>query len=136
MKALNGEGKYEITEGMKGQLGDFYGGYASEKETADTEIPGRDYYIYFFPFRYLPLFQKAGIRIYIIYNLNPKNGVSPIQELQMVTQKGENTYVVGIHGNFDDAQTGVKNIFADKELEERMDRQGYQFSSANSISRK
>ncbi len=71
-----------------------------------------------------------GTKIIVFY---PKNGVSPIQELQMVTQKGENTYVVGIHGNFDDAQTGVKNIFADKELEERMDRQGYQFSSANSI---
>lgn len=51
----------------------------------------------------------------------------------MVTQKGDNTYVVGIHGNFDDAQTGVKRIFADKELAGRMDAQGYQFSSANSI---
>ncbi len=71
-----------------------------------------------------------GTKIIVFY---PKNGVSPIQERQMVTQKGENTYVVGIHGNFDDAQTGVKKIFADKELEERMNRQGYQFSSANSI---
>lgn len=71
-----------------------------------------------------------GTKIIVFY---PKNGVSPIQELQMVTQKGENTYVVGIHGNFDDAQTGVKNIFADKGLEEKMGRKGYQFSSANSI---
>lgn len=71
-----------------------------------------------------------GTKIIVFY---PKNGVSPIQERQMVTQKGENTYVVGIHGNFDDAQTGVKNIFANKELGERMDSQGYQFSSANSI---
>lgn len=71
-----------------------------------------------------------GTKIIVFY---PKNGVSPIQERQMVTQKGDNTYVVGIHGNFDDAQTGVKRIFADKELEERMDKQGYQFSSANSI---
>lgn len=71
-----------------------------------------------------------GTKIIVFY---PKNGVSPIQEKQMVTQKGDNTYVVGIHGNFDDAQTGVKKIFADKELAERMDAQGYQFSSANSI---
>lgn len=71
-----------------------------------------------------------GTKIIVFY---PKNGVSPIQEKQMVTQKGDNTYVVGIHGNFDDAQTGVKQIFADKELAERMDGQGYQFSSANSI---
>ena len=69
-----------------------------------------------------------GTRIIVFY---PKSGVSPIQERQMVTQKGENTYVVGIHGNFDDAQSGVKRLFADKELAERMDRQGYQFSSAN-----
>lgn len=71
-----------------------------------------------------------GTKIIVFY---PKNGVSPIQERQMVTQKGENTYVVGIHGNFDDAQTGVKKIFANRELEERMNGQGYQFSSANSI---
>ena len=71
-----------------------------------------------------------GTRIVVFY---PKNGVSPVQEKQMITQKGENTYVVGIHGNFDDAQTGVKRIFADRELAERMDRQGFQFSSANSI---
>ena len=63
----------------------------------------------------------------------PKNGVSPIQEKQMVTQKGDNTYVVGIHGNFDDAQTGVKQIFSDKELAAEMDAKGFQFSSANSI---
>ena len=47
----------------------------------------------------------AGTKIIVFY---PKNGVSPIQEKQMVTQKGDNTFVVGIHGNFDDAQTGVK----------------------------
>ena len=60
-------------------------------------------------------------------------GVSPIQEKQMVTQKGDNTFVVGIHGNFDDAQSGVKAIFADKALAEEMDKAGFQFSSANSI---
>lgn len=71
-----------------------------------------------------------GTKIIVFY---PKNGVSPIQEKQMVTQKGANTYVIGIKGNFDDAQTGVKNIFSDKELEKIMDEAGFQFSSANSI---
>ena len=51
----------------------------------------------------------------------------------MVTQKGNNTYVVGITGNFDDAQTAVKKMFNDKELEAELDAAGYQFSSANSI---
>lgn len=71
-----------------------------------------------------------GTRIIVFY---PKNGVSPIQEKQMITQKGKNTYVIGIHGNFDDAQTGVKQIFGDKELAAYMNEKGYQFSSANSI---
>ncbi len=71
-----------------------------------------------------------GTKIIVFY---PKNGVSPIQEKQMVTQKGDNTYVIGIKGNFDDAQTGVKNIFSDKELEKIMADAGFQFSSANSI---
>ena len=71
-----------------------------------------------------------GTRIIVFY---PKNGVSPIQEKQMVTQKGANTHVVGIHGNFDDAQTGVKNLFGDAELAKELDAAGFQFSSANSI---
>ena len=71
-----------------------------------------------------------GTKIIVFY---PKNGVSPIQEKQMVTQKGDNTFVVGIHGNFDDAQSGVKAIFSDRALEARMAEAGYQFSSANSI---
>lgn len=71
-----------------------------------------------------------GTSIIVFY---PKNGVSPIQEKQMLTQKGENTNVVGIIGNFDDAQTGVKNMFHSKELAARMNAKGYQFSSANSI---
>ena len=71
-----------------------------------------------------------GTKIIVFY---PKNGVSPIQEKQMVTEKGENTFGVGIDGNFDDAQTGVKMIFSDKELAEEMNEKGYQFSSANSI---
>nr|WP_288974194.1 threonine synthase [uncultured Blautia sp.] len=69
-------------------------------------------------------------RIIVFY---PKNGVSPIQEKQMVTQKGNNTYVVGITGNFDDAQTAVKKMFNDKAMEEELDKAGFQFSSANSI---
>ena len=71
-----------------------------------------------------------GTRIIVFY---PKNGVSPIQEKQMVTQKGDNTFVVGIHGNFDDAQTGVKMLFNDRELAQKMADAGMQFSSANSI---
>ncbi len=71
-----------------------------------------------------------GTKIIVFY---PKNGVSPIQEKQMVTQKGDNTLVVGIEGNFDQAQTGVKQMFKDKELALKMDAAGYQFSSANSI---
>lgn len=71
-----------------------------------------------------------GTRIIVFY---PKNGVSPIQEKQMVTQKGENTLVVGIKGNFDDAQNGVKAIFGDKALAKELDAAGFQFSSANSI---
>ena len=63
----------------------------------------------------------------------PENGVSPIQKKQMVTQKGENTFVVAIRGNFDDAQTGVKKMFTDKALAAELDAAGYQFSSANSI---
>ena len=71
-----------------------------------------------------------GTRIAVFY---PKNGVSPIQEKQMVTEKGKNTFVAGITGNFDDAQTGVKKMFADKELNKYLDEKGFQFSSANSI---
>ena len=51
----------------------------------------------------------------------------------MVTQKGANTYVVGITGNFDDAQTAVKKMFNDHELAAELDQAGFQFSSANSI---
>ena len=71
-----------------------------------------------------------GTRIIVFY---PKHGVSPIQEKQMVTQKGANTYVVGITGNFDDAQTAVKKMFNDHELAAELDKAGFQFSSANSI---
>ena len=63
----------------------------------------------------------------------PKDGVSPIQELQMNTTVGDNTYVIGVNGNFDDCQNGVKQIFANKKLAEEMAAKGQYFSSANSI---
>ncbi len=71
-----------------------------------------------------------GTKIIVFY---PKDGVSPIQEKQMVTQKGDNTFVVGIKGNFDQAQSGVKQMFSNASLAKEMDMAGYQFSSANSI---
>ena len=71
-----------------------------------------------------------GTRIMVFY---PKDGVSSIQERQMVTQKGDNTRVVGIRGNFDDAQSEVKKIFGDAALREEMAEKGFAFSSANSI---
>ncbi|MBR2950438.1 MAG: threonine synthase [Lachnospiraceae bacterium] len=71
-----------------------------------------------------------GTKIMVFY---PKNGVSPVQEKQMVTQKGRNVSVIGIEGNFDDAQSGVKKLFGDQKLAEHMAQKGYQFSSANSI---
>ena len=71
-----------------------------------------------------------GTKIIVFY---PKDGVSRVQELQMLTQKGDNTSVVGIDGNFDDAQNGVKKIFNDKEFEKELAAKGYQLSSANSI---
>ena len=71
-----------------------------------------------------------GTKIIVFY---PKNGVSEVQKLQMVTQKGDNTSVVAIHGNFDCAQSGVKAIFENKELAKELSDAGFQFSSANSI---
>ena len=71
-----------------------------------------------------------GTKIMVFY---PKHGVSSIQERQMVTTVGANTRVIGINGNFDDAQTSVKNLFTDKALVEEMAQHGMQFSSANSI---
>ena len=71
-----------------------------------------------------------GTKIIVFY---PKDGVSPIQKQQMVTQVGDNTLVVGINGNFDQAQTGVKKMFADEAMAKELAEAGYQFSSANSI---
>ncbi len=71
-----------------------------------------------------------GTQIIVFF---PEDGVSAVQKAQMVTQTGKNTCVVGIKGNFDDAQTAVKKIFTDNELKTELKSKGYVFSSANSI---
>jgi len=63
----------------------------------------------------------------------PKGGVSRVQEMQMVTQKGANTTVIGVEGNFDDCQSAVKRMFNDENLNRDLKEKGYIFSSANSI---
>ena len=72
----------------------------------------------------------ARTKILVFY---PKDGVSQVQELQMVIQEGANVGVAAVVGNFDDAQTGVKRLFSDKEVCEALEKKGYFFSSANSI---
>ncbi len=71
-----------------------------------------------------------GTRVIVFF---PKDGVSKVQKLQMITQEGSNVHSVGVEGNFDDAQNGVKAIFTDEELRSRMKQKGFKFSSANSI---
>jgi len=71
-----------------------------------------------------------GIKIMVFY---PHDGVSEVQKLQMTSQRGANVNVAGIQGNFDDAQTGVKAIFSDKDLCAQLNGGGYILSSANSI---
>lgn len=71
-----------------------------------------------------------GTKIMVFY---PNDGVSPMQKLQMATQEGDNVCVCAINGNFDDAQNGVKAIFTDKAVAERLDKNNMMFSSANSI---
>ncbi len=71
-----------------------------------------------------------GTDIMVFY---PEDGVSPMQKRQMATQEGNNVAVFAIRGNFDDAQTGVKKIFTDHALAEKLAEQGISFSSANSI---
>jgi len=70
------------------------------------------------------------IRVIVFY---PHGGVSPVQELQMTTTDGANTAVVAVRGNFDDCQSAVKDIFADRELERLLKENGFALSSANSI---
>lgn len=76
-------------------------------------------------FRDLP-----GVRVVVFY---PADGVSEVQRLQMVTQQGENVNVFGISGDFDDAQSGVKHVFADLEFGRELESAGWMLSSANSI---
>lgn len=71
-----------------------------------------------------------GVRMQVFY---PVNGVSRVQKLQMATQEGGNVCVTSVIGNFDDAQTGVKNIFSDESIAKTLNDGGYFFSSANSI---
>ncbi|QNB48125.1 threonine synthase [Thermanaerosceptrum fracticalcis] len=71
-----------------------------------------------------------GIKIIVFY---PHQGVSRVQELQMSTTDGSNTYVVAVRGNFDDCQSAVKNIFADEEFKAVLAGHDYELSSANSI---
>ena len=71
-----------------------------------------------------------GTRIIVFY---PEGGVSEVQRLQMVTQEGDNTCVVGVRGNFDDTQTGVKQIFMDEAFAAELAERGIVLSSANSI---
>ena len=71
-----------------------------------------------------------GTRIMVFY---PRDGVSQVQKLQMATQEGNNVNVGAVEGNFDDAQTGVKKIFADRDFARTLDGRGYFLSSANSI---
>ena len=71
-----------------------------------------------------------GTKIIVFF---PQNGVSPMQKLQMTTQTGNNVAVCAIEGNFDDAQTGVKKIFGDAEMQNFLKQGNMEFSSANSI---
>lgn len=71
-----------------------------------------------------------GIRVIVFY---PYGGVSRIQELQMTTTSAANTGVVAVRGNFDDCQSAVKALFADRDLKEELRRKGFSLSSANSI---
>ena len=72
----------------------------------------------------------SGIKIMVFY---PRDGVSDVQKLQMISQEGGNINVVAVEGNFDDAQTGVKKTFTDKDLSRTLDSRGVFLSSANSI---
>ena len=69
-------------------------------------------------------------RIIVFY---PQEGVSEIQKQQMITQEGKNVSVIAVQGNFDDAQSGVKSIFADDSMRKKIAARGYKFSSATSI---
>ncbi len=71
-----------------------------------------------------------GVEITVLY---PAEGVSDMQKKQMITTEGKNVHVLGVNGNFDDAQTAVKKIFSDPEMKKKFSDLGYDLSSANSI---
>lgn len=71
-----------------------------------------------------------GTRIIVFY---PEDGVSEVQKYQMITQDGNNVIALSVKGNFDDAQTGVKELFSDNDLKNKMQSNNMKFSSANSI---
>jgi len=73
---------------------------------------------------------QEGVRVVVFY---PQDGVSAMQQLQMTTEDGVNCYVAAVNGNFDTAQSGVKEIFGDRAMAEKLMKQGYRLSSANSI---
>ncbi len=72
----------------------------------------------------------TGVKIIVFY---PQDGVSEVQKRQMITQTGDNVFVAAVEGNFDDAQNGVKKIFADKNFIAILAKSGMKMSSANSI---
>ncbi len=71
-----------------------------------------------------------GVSVVVFF---PEDGVSLVQKRQMTTQEGRNTHVIGVRGNFDDTQTGVKKMFTDATLNKELSDRGFMFSSANSI---
>ena len=71
-----------------------------------------------------------GIKVVVFY---PVSGVSEVQKYQMITQEGKNVKVIAVEGNFDDAQSGVKKIFGDDEFNAKLNEEGFELSSANSI---